>query len=337
MNQSRKKPVTLQDVAKHAGVSRATASLIVRNSPKIAPETRKKVLKSMEELGYVYDRVAANLRSKSSTTIGIIITDISNTYYSDLLKGVHHTLEEIGYTVLLGVTFDSVDKQDQILSTMIEHRVGGVILCPVSESSDEIVNRINKIQTPVILAVRELAGANCDFVGIDYQAGSQMAVEHLIKQGHKRIAFLGGYRKSSTWIKRMEGYSLALRQAGIELDESLLIDSLPTREGGVDAVRQLLSQPNHPTAIFCFSDLVAFGVVQGVREAGLKPGEDIAIMGFDNIPEAEIFYPPLSTVSSFAQLTGKTAANLLHQRITESEGEKKRIILQPELMVREST
>ena len=337
MNQSRKKPVTLQDVAKHAGVSRATASLIVRNSPKIAPETRKKVLKSMEELGYVYDRVAANLRSKSSTTIGIIITDISNTYYSDLLKGVHHTLEEIGYTVLLGVTFDSVDKQDQILSTMIEHRVGGVILCPVSESSDEIVNRLNKIQTPVILAVRELAGANCDFVGIDYQAGSQMAVEHLIKQGHKRIAFLGGYRKSSTWIKRMEGYSLALRQAGIELDESLLIDSLPTREGGVDAVRQLLSQPNHPTAIFCFSDLVAFGVVQGVREAGLKPGEDIAIMGFDNIPEAEIFYPPLSTVSSFAQLTGKTAANLLHQRITESEGEKKRIILQPELMVREST
>lgn len=337
MNQSRKKPVTLQDVAKHAGVSRATASLIVRNSPKIAPETRKKVLKSMEELGYVYDRIAANLRSKSSTTIGIIITDISNTYYSDLLKGVHHTLEEIGYTVLLGVTFDSVEKQDQILSTMIEHRVGGVILCPVSGSSDEIVNRLNKLQTPVILAVRELDGTNCDFVGIDYQTGSQMAVEHLIKKGHKRIAFLGGYRKSSTWIKRMEGYSLALKQAGIELDESLVIDSLPTREGGVEAARQLLSQPTQPTAIFCFSDLVAFGVVQGVREAGLKPGEDIAIMGFDDIPEAEIFYPPLTTVSSFAQLTGKTAANLLHQRITQSEGDKKRIILQPELIVRDST
>lgn len=337
MKQSGKKPVTLQDVAKHAGVSRATASLIVRNSPKIAPETRKKVLKSMEELGYVYDRVAANLRSKSSTTIGIIITDISNTYYSDLLKGVHHTLEEIGYTVLLGVTFDSVEKQDKILSTMIEHRVGGIILCPVSESSDEIVNRINKLNTPVILAVRELEGANCDFVGIDYQAGSKLAVEHLIQQGHRRIAFLGGYRKSSTWIKRMEGYSLALNQAGIELDESLVMDSLPTREGGVEAARQLLSQSNRPTAIFCFSDLVAFGVVQAVREAGLKPGEDIAIMGFDNIPEAEIFYPPLSTVSSFAQQTGKTAANLLHQRITQAEGEKKRIILQPELIARDST
>ncbi|KAA9029909.1 LacI family DNA-binding transcriptional regulator [Niallia endozanthoxylica] len=337
MNQSSKKPVTLQDVAKHAGVSRATASLIVRNSPKISSETRKKVLKSMEELGYVYDRVAANLRSKSSTTIGIIITDISNTYYSDLLKGVHHTLEEIGYTVLLGVTFDSVEKQDQILSSMIEHRVGGIILCPVSESADETVNRLNKLQIPAILAVRELAGSNCDFVGVDYQAGSQMAVEHLIKKGHKRVAFLGGYRKASTWIERMEGYSLALQQAGIELDGSIVIDSVPTREGGVDAVRQLLSLPNRPTAIFCFSDLVAFGVVQGVREAGLKPGEDIAIMGFDNIPEAEIFYPPLSTVSSFAQLTGKTAANLLHQRITQSEGEKKRIILQPELIVREST
>src|SRR3954451_869704 len=264
MKQSKKKPITLQDVAKHAGVSRATASLIVRNSPKIAPETRKKVLKSMEELGYVYDRVAANLRSKSSTTIGIIITDISNTYYSDLLKGVHHTLEEIGYTVLLGVTFDSVEKQDQILSTMIEYRVGGVIFCPVSESSDEIVNRLNKLHIPIILAVRELAGSNCDFVGIDYQVGSQMALEHLIKKGHKRIAFLGGYSKSSTWTKRMEGYSLALQQAGIEMDESLVIDSFPTREGGMDAARHLLSQPSRPTAIFCFSDLVAFGVVQGV-------------------------------------------------------------------------
>jgi LacI family transcriptional regulator len=337
MKQSKKKPITLQDVAKHAGVSRATASLIVRNSPKIAPETRKKVLKSIEELGYVYDRVAANLRSKSSTTIGIIITDISNTYYSDLLKGVHHTLEEIGYTVLLGVTFDSVEKQDQILSTMIEHRVGGIILCPVSESSDDIVNRLNKLNTPTILAVRELAGSNCDFVGIDYQVGARMAIEHLIEKGHKRIAFLGGYRYASTWIRRMVGYSLALQQAGIELDESLVIDSLPTKEGGVDATRQLLSQPNRPTAIFCFSDLVAFGVVQGVREAGLKPGEDVAIIGFDNIPEAEILYPSLTTLSSFAQLTGKTAANLLHQRITHSEGEKQRIILQPELIVRDSS
>lgn len=336
MKQSNKKRVTLQDVAKHAGVSRATASLIVRNSPKIAPETYKKVLKSMEELGYVYDRVAANLRSKSSTTIGIIITDISNTYYSDLLKGVHHSLEEIGYTVLLGVTFDSVEKQDKILSTMIEHRVGGVILCPVSESSDDLVNRLNKLQTPTVLAVRELDGSNSDFVGIDYQAGAQMAVEHLIEKGHKRIAFLGGYRHASTWIKRMEGYTLALEQAGIERDESLVIDSLPTREGGADAARQLLSQSIHPTAIFCFSDLVAFGVVQVVREAGLTPGKDITIVGFDNIPEAEIFYPSLTTVSSFAQLTGKTAANLLHERITKPEGERKRITLQPELIVRES-
>ena len=324
MKQPNKNPVTLQDVAKHAGVSRATASLIVRNSPKIAPETREKVLKSMEELGYVYDRVAANLRSKSSTTIGIIITDISNTYYSDLLKGVHHTLEEIGYTVLLGVTFGSVEKQDQILSTMIEHRVGGVILCPVSESSEEMVNRLNKLQTPTVLAVRELDGSNSDFVGIDYQAGAQMAVEHLIEKGHKRIAFLGGYRHASTWIRRMEGYSLALEQAGIELDESLVIDSLPTREGGADAARQLLSQSIRPTAIFCFSDLVAFGVVQGVREAGLTPGKDIAIVGFDNIPEAEIFYPSLTTISvictAYRKNSGKSTAS---KGLLILKGEKK--------------
>ncbi|MFB6804828.1 LacI family DNA-binding transcriptional regulator [Peribacillus butanolivorans] len=337
MKQPKKGRVTLQQVAKHAGVSTSTASLIVRNNPRISEATRKKVLKSMRELGYVYDRIAANLRSQSSDTVGIIITDISNTFFSEFLIGVHDALEEVGYTVLLGTTFDSVTKQDQLLSTMLEHRVGGLILCPVSESTQETINRLNEIDTPFVLAVRELPEVNSDYVGINYPEGARIAVNHLIEKGHKRIAFLGGIRESSTWIERMEGYREALSKAGLEVDESLMIDSAPTREGGLEAVFKVLNNPDPPTAIFCFSDLIAFGVMQGLRMKGLIPGQDIDIVGFDNVPVAEIYHPPLTTVSSFPQRMGKEAANLLHQKMVNIDHVQQRIILNPELIIRESS
>ncbi|MEK4014975.1 LacI family DNA-binding transcriptional regulator [Peribacillus sp. FSL M8-0224] len=337
MKQSKKGRVTLQQVAKHAGVSTSTASLIVRNNPRISEATRKKVLKSMHELGYVYDRIAANLRSQSSDTVGIIITDISNTFFSEFLIGVHDALDEVGYTVLLGTTFDSVAKQDHLLSTMMEHRVGGLILCPVSESSQETIERLNEIDTPMVLAVRELPGVNSDYVGIDYPEGARIAVDHLLGKGHKRIALLGGIKESSTWIERMEGYREALSRAGLEVDESLVIDSAPTREGGLEAVLKVLENPNPPTAIFCFSDLIAFGVMQGLMMKGITPGKDMDIVGFDNVPVAEIYHPPLTTISSFPRRIGKEAANLLYQQMDKIEREQQRIILNPELIIRESS
>ncbi|MEH7802617.1 LacI family DNA-binding transcriptional regulator, partial [Bacillus pumilus] len=151
MKKMNKQRVTLQEVAKHAGVSTSTASLVVRNNPRISEATRKKVLQSMEDLGYVYDRVAANMRSKSSNIVGVIVTDISNTFISEFLIGVQTTLESLGYTVLLGTTFDSVDKQERLISTMVEHRVGGIILNPASKSSARTVKQLNQIRTPKVL------------------------------------------------------------------------------------------------------------------------------------------------------------------------------------------
>ncbi len=327
--------VTLKQVAEHAGVSRATASLIARNSPKISEETKKKVLESMQELGYVYDRVAANLRSQTSSTIGIIITDVANTFFAELLLGVHRELEKHGYTVFLGTTFDSVDNQERLISTMLEHRVGGIILCPVSSSSIETVKRIKTLDIPLVLAVRELPEIECDYVGLDYKLGAQMGVEHLITKGHKRIAFLGGRSEASTWKERMEGFYIAHENAGLAVDQSLIVDSSPTREGGLEAVQAVLNHPDPPTAIFCFSDLIAFGVIIGLRNAGLTPGKDMDIVGFDNVPETEISYPPLTTVSSFARETGVTAAKLLHERIADNNKQQERVILEPKMVIRE--
>lgn len=334
MNSKKPRRVTLQEVAEHAGVSRATASLIVRNSPKISEATRKKVLASMRELGYVYDRVAANLRSQTSSTIGIIITDVANTYFAELLLGVHQELEKHGYTVLLGTTFDSVSNQEHLISTMLEHRVGGIILCPVSNTTGESMERILSLGVPLVHTVRELPEINCDYVGVDYRQGAEMAIRHLIQKGHQRIAFIGGIPEATTWKERMEGYRMAHQKAGLPMDESLVLPSLPTREGGLAACQKILQHRNPPTAIFCFSDLIAFGVIIGLRKVGLEPGKDIDIVGFDNVPETEISYPPLTTVSSFARRTGSEAAKLLHERIKNFNREKQKIIISPELVVR---
>ena len=331
------KRVTLEDVAKHAGVSRATASLIVRNSPKVAEKTRQKVLKSMEELGYVYDRVAANLRSKRSTTIGTIITDIGNTFFAQFLLGVHRELEKFGYTVLLGTSFNSLKEQDRLISTMLENRVGGILLCPVSASSKETVERINKLDTPVVVGIRELPDLAVDYVGLDYKTGAFMAVNHLIEKGHERIAFIGGASDSTTWKERMSGYRKAHEEAGIPIDRSLIWESKPTRNGGLEVIHKVMEQKNPPTAIFCFSDLIAFGAIIGLRKLGFTPGKDIDIVGFDNIPESEISYPPLTTVSSFAEKTGTKAAQLLHKRMNEPIDDRQRIIIKPELVIRESS
>lgn len=332
-----KKRVTLLDVAEHAGVSRATASLVVRGNPNITEKTSKKVVKSMRELGYVYDRVAANMRSQNVTTVGLIITDISNPFFSEFLIGVHNVLEETGLIEFLGTTFDSDAKQERLISTMLEHRVGGIILCPVSDTSESTIERIKSVDIPLVTAVREIPSLMCDYVGIDYSAGTQLAVKHLIQKGHRRISFLGGTSQSSAWKERRLGFYNAFLQAGLAVDESLIIESAVTRVGGIEAVRKVLFKSNPPTATVCFNDLVALGVMQGLRDTGLTPGEDMAIVGFDNVQEATLYNPPLTTVSSFARLIGSQAANLLQQRMSDQNREKQRIILQPELVVRSST
>lgn len=148
------------------------------------------MLKSIKELGYIYDRVAANLRSHQSSTVGLIITEIGNPFFSELLVGVHEALDKEGYTVILGTTFDSPDKQDALLATMLEYRVGGVIMSPVPGSSPDMVERLKQWGIPVILVARKMLSEEpFDYVGIDNVAGGRIAAEHLIEQGHRRIAF----------------------------------------------------------------------------------------------------------------------------------------------------
>lgn len=237
-------------------------------------------------------------------------------FFFELLVGVHEALDQEGYTVILGTTFDRPEKQDALLSTMLEHRVGGVIMSPVPGCSAEMLERLRQWDIPVVLFARdELPAGQFDYIGIDNIAGGRMAVEHLLEGGHRRIAFIGGSPQSSVWKARRSGYSEALRAAGIEMDDTLLVPSATTRQGGRMAVKRLLQHPNPPTALFCYNDVVAFGAMLGLKEEGIVPGRDIAVVGFDNIQESALFQPPLTTVAAFPEKIGAYAAKQLHERM----------------------
>jgi LacI family transcriptional regulator len=338
MSKRNKSRVTLEDVARHAGVSRATASLVARNSTLIAEKTRQKVLRSMKELGYVYDRIASNLRSRSSYIVGVIITEIANPYFSELLAGVHQKLDRDGYTVILGTTYGSREKQEKLISTMMENRVGGMILSPTAEFSPELVGRIREWGIPVVMFAREVStGTEFDYIGVDNVQGGYMATEHLIGRGHRRIAYLGGTPASSAWRHRREGYRKALELHGLPQDDRLILNTPDTREGGRQGVLELFAGIEPPTALFCYNDIVALGAMQGLRQMGLEPGRDVAVIGFDNIPETEQTFPRLTTISAFPKKIGMMAAELLHERMNGLDRQPFRQIIAPELVVREST
>jgi LacI family transcriptional regulator len=269
--------------------------------------------------------------------VGVIIYDIGNPFFSELLAGAHDQLDEHGYTVLLGTTFESKSKQNRLLEMMLEYKVCGLVLFPVAETSLDTIKRFNKLRIPSVVVGRDLPGADIDFVGFENTIGVKMAIQHLIDSGHRQIAFLGGTPKNPTYLARLAGYQAALASNGITSNESLIITSPPTRDGGYSAVDQLLKNGNSSVAVFCYNDITALGAMERLCSLGLEPGSDIAVVGFDNIREASTCRPSLTTVSVNIRQVGIEAAGLLHKRILGFDDPPTRIILPPELIIRNSS
>ncbi len=331
------KKVTLVDVASHAGVSRATASLVLRGSPLVAEKTRNQVLTSMRELGYVYNRAAANLRSQQSRSIGLVVTDSTNPFFAELAISIESHLFEAGYTVMLSNTLDHLEKQERLLQVMQGHQVDGLLLCPAEGSATQTLDLLASWNLPCVLIARYLENSVVDYAGADNVLGAEMAIDHLVERGHRRIAFLGGLTGSSARSDRYKGYKKALQRHGLPIDPSLSITSPVSRQGGFDALLKLLDQENPPSAALCYNDVVAFGAMLGLQSRMLVPGKDFAIVGFDDIADAALVRPALTTISIKPHEIGHAAIELLIDRITSPNKECRQIILPPKIVVREST
>ncbi|MBO6508356.1 MAG: LacI family DNA-binding transcriptional regulator [Roseibium sp.] len=331
------KRLTLGHIADQLGISTATVSLALRDSPLVAEETRAKVKRTAEEIGYIYNRSAASLRTARSQIVGVAVHDILNPYFAEVFSALEDVLEEQGQMIFICNHRDDVKRQRAFVNTLLQHRADGLILCPSVNTSAEEINRLVDQGIPVTLVAREVPGVWAPCVRGDDLAGAHQITKHLIEQGHSKIAMVGGRRGSSTGRLRNTGWRQALSEAGIDPDKQIDLPELMTQADGRSAVPKILEAKDRPSAIVGFNDLVAFGLMTTLRRAGIEPGPDMAITGYDDIDGADARTPALTSVSNQPDKIGRLAALTLLRQIAGDRVPNKPIVIEPELVVRESS
>lgn len=326
---------TILDIAAEAGVSKSTVSLVLQGSDLIRQETADRVREAAAKLGYVYNQRAADLRRKSSNAIGVVINDLMNPFFAEVLVGLERKLVDAGYTVLMAHTSEDLERQERVLRTMREQNVAGIALCPALDTQTTLLDTIKTWSIPLVVMIRTLGAGSYDFVGSDNTWGVQQAAAHLIGAGHRRIGFLGG-RSGPVLEQRLLGYRNALDEAGIAFDPALVYTANPTRAGGHASMSALLDSAAPIRAAVSYNDLVAFGALSALGERGLKAGQDFALMGFDNVLDAAHSNPPLSTIDVQPSLLGEQAADLLLTRIDDPSTAVRQNLARPALLLRQS-
>lgn len=333
-NNSPKKRATIKDVAHRIGTSSATVSMALRGDARITEETRLRVEAAAREVGYVYNRSAANLRKQCSDIVGLVVGDIANPFFAELAAGVNEVLIDAGKMLFLASYQEAAERQSTLLARLSEQSVDGILLCPAAGTDSKTVETLQQWRIPCVQILRRLPDAPFDYVSTDYRNGVELICEHLIRLGHRHIAFVGGDKSHSATLERQHGFVAALQRHG--LDASRILPIEPTRRNGRELVPGLLARHPEVTAAVCFNDVTALGLMAGLRRAGRVPGTDFAVTGFDNVEEAEDRIPALTTVESHAFEMGRQAAIRLLARIAAPDEPVRQIVLPAEMLVRAS-
>jgi LacI family transcriptional regulator len=323
------------DVALKANVSIATVSRVVNKSDhKVNPTTREKVLAAIQELDYRPNALAKGLLMKKTMTIGIIIPDISNPYYAEIVRGIQDTADRAGYAVLLHNTDGKQERIIRHIYLLREKSADGVIFCGGIINGYETLSILKELKEHVVVVGRH----EVDFpaVMVDNMGGATQAVQHLIDLGHRRIGCIGGPDGSTTAADRLTGYRNALAQNGMTLNEHLVKRGTWNPESGYLLAKELLEGPERPTAIFSANDQMAFGVIKAGRELGLAVPRDLAVVGFDNVPPGSYFDPPLTTVEIPMYDIGTASMQMLIDLLSGGKFEKLKLF-NTKLLVRGST
>lgn len=329
--------IKLSTIADALDVSTATVSLALRDSPLVADATRKRVKAFAEDIGYIYNRRAASLRTRRSGILGVIVHDIMNPFYAEILRSIESELDRSKQTFLLSNHYDNVEKQRDFIQTLLQMGADGIIMSPAIDTPLEDIAIMQKNNIPLVFIARSVTGIDIPVFRGDDSFGIGLATNHLISLGHRRIAMIGGSDKTSTGRDRYNGYKIAMEKAGLEVDPAWRIPGPRTKAAGFEVAPQLLALAERPTAAVCWNDLVAIGLMNGIARAGLVPGIDISVTGYDDLEEAAIATPALTTVWNGQREVGRNAARALLDRI---EGKKPITgtlhLIHPELRMRAS-
>jgi len=331
-----KQKYTVEDVAEEADVSTATVSRVFSGSAKVNKDTTNKVLRAARKLNYRPNRVASRLRGKGSQSkvLGLIVTDLNNPFFSDIARGVGDIAYKNENGVIVCNTDEDPQKERFYLDILLSEKVAGLIIAPTI-GNKEYLKEIKK-NIPLVTVDRLIPEMDVDSVLVDNENGAYLAVNRLLKLGHKRIGILCGIKGITTTEKRLDGYEKALRENGIPIKSQFIFHGNSKEEGGTKGVRKLMNLENPPSAIFSTNNLMTLGIYEELYRQDIRVPEDIAIVGFDDMSWATALNPPLTAVRQPSFDLGVTAVELLLKRLADPDRPISNVKLRSELIVRQS-
>lgn len=331
---------TLKTIADQVGVTVSAVSLALRNDLRISQATRERIQQAAKELGYVYNRHAAGLRRGDSGTVAVCLNDLSNPFFTEFLGHMEARFREADRMMLFCHAHETPSIQARFIRQMAEHGAAGLILVPVAGTTREDLDgpQVRHLQDfPLVLISRDVADTSFDRVINDDVLGIRLLFEHLYEAGHRRFAWLGGGGDTSTARDRECSFRQQMDAAGLPVTSDSVHHGPTTLEVGDAMLKRLLAMPEPPTAIMCFSDIIAFGVLAACYRHGVRPGVDISVTGFDDMAAAAYSAPALTSVRVRTDLIGQCASELLLSRMEGEQFPPVRKVIPPELVVRAST
>lgn len=329
--------VTIYDVAREANVSMATVSRVVNGNPNVKPTTRKKVLEAIDRLGYRPNAVARGLASKKTTTVGVIIPDISSIFYSELARGIEDIATMYKYNIILSNSDQNTDKELHLLNTMLGKQVDGIVFMG-GNITDVHVEEFKRSPVPIVLAASVEEQAQTPSVNINYEQAIYDSVQLLVEKGHKRIAFVSGpMSEPINSVRKLAGYKRALEEADIAFDDVLVAEGDYSYDSGIEALAHLLEQSDKPTAVIAATDEMALGVIHGAQDRGVSIPEDLEVIGFDNTRLSLMVRPQLTTVVQPTYDIGAVAMRLLTKLMNKEQVDDQIVELPHRIEERQST
>lgn len=344
------KGVTISDVAEKAGVSTGTVSAVINGKPSVRKETREHVLSTIDILGYEPSRVAQDLGSGNSIektdtdTAGIIVKEIDNPFYSEVIRGARDRIEEEGYKLFIGTSKGEYEEEGDLLKTFRDRQLEGAVIAPVVHEHADLSHLflLQRANFPFVL-LEAVQGLVVDVVSIDNEEAGRRAVAHLLETGHERIIHFAGPPYTQHTRDRIRGVRTAFSESNSYFSDDIVVEAGPRMEGGYEAAKAVFEGKKYddiPTGVTCFNDLVAIGVMRALAEIGLSVPDDVSVVGCDDIRPAEYLSTPLTTVHAPKYEMGKKAAEMLLRKLKPSadkQSDPRRVYLESELVLREST
>lgn len=323
---------TIKDVAKLAGVSTSTVSYVLNNNKSLKAETKQRVMDAVKQLGYRPNLIARSLKTRKTSTIGIIIPDIANTFFTEIIRGIEDVSEQHNHSVILCNTYENTEKEEKYLNLLLNRDIDGLIFVGTGKNP-RILSDIQGI--PLVVVDRRI-GDSYPSVMVDNEKGGYLAASYLLEKNKKEILFLSGPLSINTYFERLSGYLRAVKEAGFNRNELLIHECEVSYDGGQSTMRKILDQNIDFGSVFASNDLIALGAFNTLMKSGFTIPADVLLVGFDDIPTAHIITPGLTTIRQPTYEIGAKAAQLLYKHLIQESKEIEHIVLEPELVIRET-